>query len=143
MLSLMLGFSLPIWAGSRQNQMKAEADAMIVAAQSDLAALIADTRGRLASAYAELRQARQLQELYRTTLLPQVRATVVASQSAYRVGDVNLMTLLDSEMTLNRYEQELFQLQASEGKSWAELEMLAGRSLLESTAMLKSEGEPQ
>jgi outer membrane protein TolC len=67
----------------------------------------------------------------------------VASQSAYRVGDVNLMTLLDSEMTLNRYEQELFQLQASEGKSWAELEMLAGRSLLESTAMLKSEGEPQ
>jgi outer membrane protein TolC len=143
MISLMLGFSIPIWKGSRQNQMKMEADAMRVAAESDLAAQIADTRGQLASAYAELRQARQLQELYRTTLLPQVRATVEASQSAYRVGDVNLMTLLDSEMTLNRYEQELFQLQASEGKSWAELEMLVGRPLLESTATLKSEGEPQ
>jgi cobalt-zinc-cadmium efflux system outer membrane protein len=139
----MLGFSVPIWAGSRQNQMKMEAEAMKVAAQSDLEAQIADTRGQLASAYAELRQARQLQELYRATLLPQVRATVVASQAAYRVGDVNLMTLLDAEMTLNRYEQELFQLQASEGKSWAELEMLAGRPLLASTATLNSEGEPQ
>ena len=143
MISLMLGFSLPIWAGSRQNQMKMEADAMRVEAQSDLSAQVADTRGRLGMAYAELRQARELQQLYRATLLPQVRASVVASEAAYRVGDVNLMTLLDAEMTLYRYEQALFSLQASEGKAWAEMEMLVGRPLLEATAMLTPGGEPQ
>jgi outer membrane protein, heavy metal efflux system len=143
MLSLMLGFSVPIWAGSRQNQMKMETDAMRVAAQSDLSAQIADTRGRLGMAYAELRQARELQQLYRATLLPQVRASVVASEAAYRVGDVNLMTLLDSEMTLYRYEQALYSLQASEGKAWAEMEMLVGRPLIEATATLKTTGEPQ
>jgi outer membrane protein, heavy metal efflux system len=94
-------------------------------------------------AYAELRQARELQQLYRATLLPQVRASVVASEAAYRVGDVNLMTLLDSEMTLYRYEQALYSLQASEGKAWAEMEMLVGRPLIEATATLKTTGEPQ
>jgi outer membrane protein TolC len=143
MISLMLGFSIPIWAGSRQNQMKMEADAMRVAAQSDLAAQVADTRGRLGMAYAELRQARELQQLYRATLLPQVRASVAASEAAYRVGDVNLMTLLDSEMTLYRYEQELHRLEASEGKAWAEMEMLVGRPMLAATATLQSEGEPR
>jgi cobalt-zinc-cadmium efflux system outer membrane protein len=143
MLSLMLGFSIPIWAGSRQDQMKMEAEAMSAAAQADLTAQVADTRGRLGEAYADLEQTRELQGLYRTTLLPQVRATVTASEAAYRVGEVTLMALLDSEMTLYRYEQELFRLQASEGKAWAEMEMLVGRPLIEATATLRPTGEPQ
>ena len=66
-------------------------------------------------------------ELYRATLLPQARATVTSSLAAYQVGEVNLMTLLDAQMTVNRYQQELYQLAAAEGRGWAELEMLAGR----------------
>jgi len=143
MLSLMVGFSVPIWAGSRQDQMKMEAEAMSSAARADLAAEIADTRGRLGEAYADLEQARELQALYRTTLLPQVRASVAASEAAYRVGQVTLMALLDSEMTLYRYEQELFRLQASEGKGWAEMEMLVGRPMLEATLTVSPEGNPK
>jgi len=143
MISLMLGFSVPIWAGSRQGQMKKEADAMAVAARADLVAQVADTRGQLGAAYAELRQARELQLLYRTSLLPQVRASVVAAEADYRVGEVNLMTLLDSEMTLYRYEEELHRLEAAEGKAWAEMEMLVGRPLITATATLQSEREPQ
>ena len=143
MLSLMLGFSLPIWAGSRQSQMKMEAEAMSVAAQADLTAQVADTRGRLGEVYADLEQTRELQDLYSTTLLPQVQASVTASEAAYRVGGVTLMALLDAEMTLYRYEQELFRLQASEGKAWAELEMLTGRPLVEATPTVTPEAGPQ
>jgi hypothetical protein len=34
-------------------------------------------------------------------------------------------------MTVNRYRQELFALEADEGKAWAELEMLTGRQLFD------------
>jgi hypothetical protein len=54
---------------------------------------------------------------------------VTASFAAYRVGDVNLMTLLDNQMTVNRYRQELIALDAERGKTMAEMEMLLGREL--------------
>jgi hypothetical protein len=41
------------------------------------------------------------------------------------------MTLLDAQMTLNRYRQELFVFESDEGKAWAELEMLTGRVLVD------------
>ena len=49
----------------------------------------------------------------------------------FGVGTVNFMTLLDAQMTLNRYAADLFTLEADEGKAWAELEMLTGRVLVD------------
>ena len=42
------------------------------------------------------------------------------------------MTLLDDRMTVNRYRQQLFVLDADQGKAWAELEMLVGHALFDS-----------
>lgn len=100
-------------------------------AAADLAAMEADTRGRVSVALADLRQARQLYRLYQATLVPQARATVTSSLAAYQVGDINLMTLLDAQMTVNQYQQALYRLDAVEGQSWAELEMLTGTTLLD------------
>ena len=47
------------------------------------------------------------------------------------------MTLLDARMTVNKYRQELFALDAEQGKSWAELEMLVGRELFDPNATLR------
>lgn len=129
--SLMVGASVPVFAGSRQLKMREEADAMRAMADADLAAMRADTHGAIAEALANLTRARRLATLYRKSVLPQAEATVTSSLAAYRVGDVNLMTLLDAQMTLNRYRQELFTLEADEGKAWAELEMLTGRVLVD------------
>ncbi len=131
MVSFMLGFSIPVFAGSRQLPMRREADAMREMARADLGAMIADTRGRVGVLYSELRRARSLRALYETDLLPQTEAAVTASLGAYRVGEVNLMTLLDARMTVYRYQQERYQLEAAEGKAWAELEMLLGSALLD------------
>lgn len=131
MASFMLGMSLPVFAGSRQLKMRQETQAMRQMARADLAAMESETRGRVGVAYSDLRQARRLRDLYRTTLLPQAGTTVVASLAAYRVGEVNLMTLLDAEMTVNQYRQALLRLDSAEGKAWAELEMLTGRQLLD------------
>jgi outer membrane protein, heavy metal efflux system len=136
--SLMLGASLPIFARSRQFQMRVEADAMRQMAQADLAAMRAETRGKIGEAYAALTRARGLAQLYRTTVLPQAEATVASALAAYRVGSVDFMTLLDDRMTVNKYRQELYALDADQGKAWAELEMLVGLALFDANNLTSS-----
>ncbi|HEX7019811.1 MAG TPA: TolC family protein, partial [Gemmatimonadaceae bacterium] len=129
--SLMLGASIPVFARDRQLRMREEANAMKQMAEADLASMRADTRGRIGEAYASLVRARNLSQLYRSTVLPQAEATVSSALSAYRVGSVDFMTLLDDQMTVKQYQQELYTLDADQGKAWAELEMLTGRELFD------------
>ena len=142
--SLMIGAALPIFAKSRQLQMRDEANAMRAMAAADLASMRTETRGAVAESYANVLRARRLADLYRTSVLPQAEASVASSRAAYRVSAVPFMTLLDAQMTLNRYRQELFTLESDEGKAWAELEMLTGRVLIDSyTAQpVRPAGEP-
>jgi outer membrane protein TolC len=130
MVSLMLGFRLPIWAGSRQLAMRRETRAMRDMASADLAAMTATTRGRVGELEAEVHRDRTLLQLYRTTVLPQAGATVGSALSAYRVGGVDFMTLLDARMSENRYRQELARLEGELGRAIAELEMLVATDLL-------------
>ena len=131
MISLMLGFSVPIWAGRRQFKMRDEAKAMLLGAEAELSALRAETRGRLGELLASIGRSRELRTLYQATILPQALATVTSTLSSYRVGEVDLPMLLDAQMTVNRYRQQVFQLEAEEGAALAELEMLLGRSLFD------------
>jgi outer membrane protein TolC len=127
--SLMLGASVPLYARSRQLRMRDEANAMRAMAAADVAAIRAETRGRMTELYADFTRAENLSALYHTTILPQAEGSVTASFAAYRVGEVNLMTLLDNQMSVNRYRQEVIALEAEQGKAIAEIEMLLGREL--------------
>ena len=133
--SLMFGVTLPIFARDRQFQMRTEANAMRAMAQADVAAMRAETRGKIGEAYAALARARNLLQLYRTTVLPQAEATVASAMAAYRSGSVDFMTLLDDRMTVNKYRQEVATLEADEGKAWAELEMLTGHELIDASSV--------
>lgn len=133
--SLMFGVSLPVFARERQFKMREEAAAMKQMTQADLAAMRAETRGKIGEAYAALTRARSLAKLYRTTVLPQAEATVASALASYRVGSVDFMTLLDDRMIVNKYQQELYALEADQGKAWADLEMLTGRALIDSNSI--------
>jgi outer membrane protein TolC len=129
--SLMIGASVPVFAGRRQYRMRDEASAMRSMASADLAAMRAETRGLITAVHAELMRARTLSALYRASIIPQARAAVESSLAAYRVGRVDFMTLLDNQMSVNAYRQELATLEAEQGAAWAELEMLVGRELVD------------
>ena len=133
--SLMVGATVPVFARRRQYRMRDEAAAMRQMATADLAAMRADTRGRLGEAHADIQRARRLATLYRTTVIPQAEAAVASAFAAYRVGSVDFMTLLDSRMAVNEYRQALHTLEAEEGVAWAELEMLTGRELFDPIAV--------
>jgi cobalt-zinc-cadmium efflux system outer membrane protein len=132
--SLMIGATLPVFARSRQLRMRDEAAAMQQMSRADLMAMRAETQAAVAEAYSNLTRARNLATLYRTTLLPQAEAAITSAFAAYRTGAVDFMTLLDSRMSLNRYRKELVELEADEGKAWADLEMLLGRELFAPSA---------
>lgn len=130
MVSVMVGASIPIWAGSRQLRMRDEAGAMRQMAEADLATMKAATRGRIAERLSDLERSRTLARLYRDAVLPQAGATVASARSAYQVGEVDFMTLLDAIMTVNTYREEVLRLAAAEGQALADLEMLIGRPLV-------------
>ncbi len=133
--SLMVGAALPIWARSRQLAMRDEAGAMRAMAEADLATMRAATRGRVGEVHAELVSVRDLAALYRGSVLPQAEAAAIAALASYRTGAVDFMTVIDDRMTVNRYRQELVALDATQGRAWAELEMLTGRPLLAAAAI--------
>jgi len=136
--SLMIGASIPVFARSRQLKLREEASAMTQMASSDLAAMRADTRGALGERAADVARARRLADLYRNTIIPQSRAAVSSAFAAYRVGKVDFMTLLDDQMTVNKYRQDLVALESEEGRAWADLEMLTGTALVDLTPAVHS-----
>lgn len=127
--SVMLGFSVPLFAGKRQMKMREEAEAMRVMAQADLARMRTLVDARLIELGASLERSRTLMQLYRTEVLPQAQAAVQSAFSSYRVGQVDFMTLVDAQLAVNKYKQELAALQADYGAGIAELEMTIGREL--------------
>lgn len=127
--SVMVGFSLPVFASRRQNAMRDEAMAMERMAEAELGSRHAEVRAQVGELLAELGRARSLARLYSDEVIPEARATVESALSSYRVGAVDFMTLVDAQMTLNRFEGELFQLLGDYGKAFTALESVVGRSL--------------
>ena len=127
--SVMVGFSVPLFAGKRQLKMREEAAAMRQMAASDLDRMRVEVNARITALVAELEQNLTLIDLYRSDVLPQAEANVKSAFSSYRVGQVDFMTLVDAQMTTNTYRQELAALVAAYGATVAELEMTIGREL--------------
>ena len=111
--------------------MRDEAAAMKAMTVAEVAAMRAETRGRMTELYASYTKARNLVALYATTVIPQAEGAVTASFTAYRLGSVDFMTLLDNQMSVNGYRQQLVSLYAEQGKAIAEIEMLLGRQLFD------------
>lgn len=100
-------------------------------AEADLGGMQAETRARVIELAAAIRRSRRLSSLYHDTVLPQSTATVTAALAAYRVGQVDFMTVLDNQMTANRYRTDLITVDAEGGRAVAELEMLLASPLIE------------
>lgn len=129
MISFTVAINLPVWRGSKRDPKVGEAEAMREQAsrmyQARLNEIDAMLRREVASAEQSLKSVR----LYETGILPQARLAVQASLSAYRVGRVDFMTLLDNQMTVFGYEIGYISNVASQNKALAEIEFLTGKAL--------------
>ncbi len=129
MVTVMIGISLPVWAASRQLPMRREMQAMKAMEQAHEVDLYNGTFAELAELRAQAERARNLSQLYETSVIPQARAAVESALSAYRVGRIDYTTLVMNEMTVNRYEIESVRLAAEYHRAVAGLEALVGVTL--------------
>jgi cobalt-zinc-cadmium efflux system outer membrane protein len=126
MLSLMVGVSVPVFSGSRQQPMRREMEAMQAMREADARDLLNETWARLAEMRAMTERARRLDGLYASRILPQAEASVESALSAYLVGEVDFMTLVESRMTVNQYAIERIRLAADYHIAVAEIVALLG-----------------
>ncbi|UCG75540.1 MAG: TolC family protein [Gemmatimonadota bacterium] len=125
-LSFMVGISLPLWAGKSHLPLRREMAALQAEQEARVLDLYNETFARIAEQRAEAERARKLLSLYATSILPQARAAVESALSAYRVGKVDFMTLVQNELTVNRFEIESVRWSAEYQRAVAELEALVG-----------------
>ncbi|MDP2470376.1 MAG: TolC family protein [Candidatus Palauibacterales bacterium] len=121
-----VGISLPLWSGSKQKPKIREMQALQSSEEVREIDLHNETFARLSELRAAAERARDLSELYRTSIIPQAQAAVESALSAYRVGEVDYMTLLSNQTTVNRFDTERVRLAAEYQTSIAGIEALTG-----------------
>ncbi|MDH5548357.1 MAG: TolC family protein [Gemmatimonadota bacterium] len=129
MASIMVGVSIPLFAGARQLPMRREMAAMQAHEEAMERDLTNETFAEITELRAEAERARNLAELYANAVVPQARAAVESALAAYRVGSVDYMTLVENEMTVNRYRVESIRLTADYHGAIAALEALVAVDL--------------
>lgn len=129
MVSVMVAVPLPLFAASREVPLARDAAAQRDQQAAELTTLRAETVAQVIAARARAERAQTLAGLYGREVLAQARAAVQSALASYRVGQVNFMTLIDDETTVNRYETETLRLAADYQQAVADLEALVGRSL--------------
>ena len=129
MVSLTVGFNLPIWRKSRLEPQVAGALAMRRQAQSLLLAQQLETQAALETQLAAARQWRATAERYQDTLLPQARAATASALAAYRVGRVDFLTLRQAQLREFSVSADLAKAIASHNKAIAEIGLLVGHGV--------------
>ena len=129
MVSLTVGFNLPIWRKARLEPQVAEARAMRRQAQNMLLAQQLETQAGLDTQLALARQWRRTAELYQSTLLPQARAATASALAAYRVGRVDFLTLRQAQLREFEVSTDLARAVANHNKAAAEIDLLVGHGV--------------
>lgn len=129
MLTGMVEMNIPIFYKSKQDRKVAETQAEIQSADAQFRAMKNEVLFMVADMVSMIRKLEKQVDLYKTGIIPQAGLQVASAMSAYRVNKADFMTLLDSQMTLYRYELEYHQALTDYEKNLANLETVLGKEL--------------
>ncbi len=127
MLTGMMEINIPLFYRSKQNRKVAEVVADLKNVEAQYRAMKNEINFMITDMASMLQRIERQLELYKTGIIPQASLQVSSAMSAYRVGKADFMTLLDSQMTLYRYELEYHQALAEYEKNLASIEAIIGR----------------
>lgn len=106
-----------------------ERNALVRRAEAGLRSTRAELANRTRRAHAELVRASSEEALLSTGLVPQARQSLESSRSAYKVGRIDFLSLLDSQVRLLDAELRLARARADKRHAFASLEAAAGEKL--------------
>jgi cobalt-zinc-cadmium efflux system outer membrane protein len=131
MLTGMVEMNIPIFYKSKQDRKVAETKAEILATEAQYRAMKNEVLFMITDMASMIQRGERQIELYKTGILPQASLQINSAMSAYRVNKADFMTLLDSQMTLYKYELEYHQALTEYEKSVASLGAAIGKQILE------------
>jgi len=127
MLTGMMEINIPIFYKSKQDRKVAETKADIQTIEAQYRSMKNEIQFMIIDMASMIQRVERQLELYQTGIIPQVSLQVSSAMSSYRVNKVDFMTLLDSQMTLYRYELEYHQALTEYEKNVANLEWIIGK----------------
>jgi outer membrane protein TolC len=131
MLSGMMEMNIPIFYKSKQDRKVAEIKADILGAEAQYRAMKNEVLFMITDMSSMIQRVERQIDLYKTGIIPQASLQINSAMSAYRVNKADFMTLLDSQMTLYKYELEYHQALTEYEKNVANLEATVGKRLFE------------
>lgn len=127
MLTWMAEINIPIFYKSKQQRKVAETVADIKGAEAQYQAMKNEVLFMIADMGSMTQRVERQIDLYKTGIIPQANLQVNSALSSYRVNKADFLTLLDSQMTLYKYELEYHQALTEYGKDVANLGAAVGK----------------
>ncbi len=131
MVTGMVGLNIPLWYKTKQSRKVAESQKDIQAAKDQLTAMTNEIRYLVSEKLTDIERAEKQIELLKTGIIPLATLSLDSAIASYRVNKVDFITMLDTQMTLFRYETQYYRLLTDYRKSIAEIEAAVGKSSAE------------
>jgi outer membrane protein TolC len=131
MLTGMVEMNIPIFYKSKQDRKVAETKAEVLATEAQYRAMKNEILFMITDMASMVQRVERQIDLYKTGIIPQASLQINSAMSAYRVNRADFMTLLDSQMTLYKYELEYHQALTEYEKNVANIGAAVGKQFLE------------
>jgi outer membrane protein TolC len=125
---LMFEINIPLQQDSRRAKERA-AERMLDAARARQEATLNQLRAELAESLAALHAARRVEELARTSLLPQAELTLQAALAGYETGKVDFAAVFDAQRQIRRAREDLVRARVLQEMRRADIERAIGEEL--------------
>ena len=127
---LMVKFNVPFIWFWRQGSLVGAAQKAKEGAQEELRSMEAMTRSDIKSIFVKAKTARQMVELYRTSIIPQSHNALKITQAGYESGSEGFSDFLDTQRSSLTLQMEYYQYLARYWSYLASLERIAGKDLV-------------
>ncbi|MFA7485001.1 MAG: TolC family protein, partial [Phycisphaerae bacterium] len=127
-IAIMFQMNIPLW---RQSYKAAEQQAKAMARKIEYQKTDSENKiiAQTFNVLYEIDDSRRKFNLYGQTLIPKSQELVQASESAYRAGTIDFLSLIDSQRMLLQYKLDYERSITNYQQKIAELEMLIGKDL--------------
>jgi cobalt-zinc-cadmium efflux system outer membrane protein len=123
-----VGVTIPLWR-RKLKAGRAEARTQLRSSERKLEGIQLKTEALVLELYDEISTAREQLGLYEDVLLPQAEQTLKASDTAYRTGQVDFLTLLESQRMILTIRMGMEKIFSDIWISFSRLERLMGHDL--------------
>lgn len=124
--SIQLSMTIPLYAGSKQSSAVQQRKAEAAMEQFDLEDMVNSVDAEIERAVADYRASNRQASLFKTGIIPQASQSVASMLSAYQVNKVDLLNLINAQVTLYNYETQYWKAVSSGKQALARLEAVVG-----------------